>query len=65
MIADSEQEFVQKLNKWKDGLEKKGMKVNISKIAGGHSIECITYTSHLFAFSMFLHFLTLTFYLLT
>ena len=29
VTADSEQKLVQKLNRWKDGLEKKDMKANI------------------------------------
>jgi len=42
VIADSEQELLQKLNRWKDGLEKKAMKVNISKtkiMVGGVSSQ--------------------------
>jgi len=35
------------------------------KLEAGHSIECITYTGHSIAFSMLLHFMTLTFDLLT
>ena len=31
LIPDSETELIQKLNQWKDGLARKGMKVNISK----------------------------------
>ena len=31
VIADSDQELLRELNRWKDGLEKKGLVVNISK----------------------------------
>jgi len=31
VIADSDQELFRELNRWKDGLEKKGLVVNISK----------------------------------
>ena len=40
VIVDSEKQLARKRNRWKDGLEKKGMKVNISKtkiMVGGKS----------------------------
>jgi len=32
VIAESEEELIKKLNRWKDGVEGKGMKVNMDKI---------------------------------
>lgn len=33
LILESEEELIEKLNQWKDGIQSKGMKVNINKIS--------------------------------